>query len=285
MEHESKPKFRINWRLFNILAKLLTVGVILWMCVNLVLGLIPKPFENQVGETTTGKDQAASEVLDANLLSPEELFADISSGAWDFANSDWKFSMSSEASGARLRQIPEFRRKANALFDDQATIQLFSDLDVKPETIGDDGMQIWRTEFHGISMVLFTLDSVVQLVRFRVPTQNGFSIMEGIPISRQRESGESLLPRCDGVSQLGVRRNPVGGVSSEVLEIEAQNKIDIRVFWKENGWDVRPLSSPLLAEDDGAERYHCSKGDAIIEASFLHDESSGKTSVVLTRIR
>ena len=105
------------------------------------------------------------------------------------------------------------RRKANALFDDQATIQLFSDLDVKPETIGDDGMQIWRTEFHGISMVLFTLDSVVQVVRFRVPSQNGFSIMEGIPISRQRESGESLLPRCDGVSQLGVRRNPVGGES------------------------------------------------------------------------
>ena len=285
MEHESKPKFGINWQLFNVLAKLFTVGVILWMCVNLVTGLIATPFNSQRAETAIGEDQTASAIFDSSNANPQQLIGDISSGAWDFGDSDWKFSMSSEASGARLKQIPDFRREANALFDDHATIQLFQDLDVKPQTIGNDGMQIWRTEFQGISMVLFTLDSVVQLIRFRVPTQQGFSIMEGIPITSQRESAENLLPRCDGVSQLGVRRTTLGGISSEVLEVDPQNKIDIRVYWKENGWEVRPIPNFLLGGAEETNRYRCSKGDEIIEASFFRDQHSGIESVVLTRIQ
>lgn len=285
MEHESKPKFRVNWQLFNVLAKLFTVAIILWMCVNLLSGVIQMPFGNAGEEPAAGSDQTALGIFDSNTANPQELFADVSSGAWDFGDSDWKFSMSSEASGARMNAVPKFRREANALFDDHATIQLFQDLNVKPRSIGNDGIQIWQTEFQGISMVLFTTDSVVQVVRFRVPTQQGFSIMEGIPITNQVESAEGLLPRCDGVSQVGVRRNSFGDISSEVLEVEPQNKIDIRVFWKENGWDVRPLPNVLLAEDDETDRYHCSKGDAIIEASFFLDENSGKTSVVLMRIK
>ena len=250
MEHESKPKFRINWRLFNVLAKLFTVGVILWMCVNLLTGLIATPFNSLRAETAIDEDANRVCIFEANNANPHQLFADISSsGAWNFGDSDWKFSMGSEGSGARFKQYTGLCVEANALFDDHATIQLFQELDVKPQTIGDDGMQIWYTEFQDISMVLFTLDSVVQMIRCRLPSQNGFSIMEGIPITSQRESAESLLPRCDGVSQLGVRRNNLGGISSEVLEVDAQNKIDIRVFWKENGWEVRPI--PNLAPRRG----------------------------------
>jgi hypothetical protein len=286
MEHESKSKLRINWRLLNVLAKLFTVAIILWMCVNLLSGLIQTPFGTSSEETSVDDDGTTSAFAEATAVNPREFLMDLTSGGWSFGESDWKFSMRPESTGARIDDAPLIVRRANALFDDQATIQMFQELDVKPQTFGDDGLQIWQVEVNDISIALFTRDSVVQMIRCRLPSQNGFSIMEGIP-KMETMSEESLLPLCDGVSQLGLRRNKLGEISSAVLEIEAQNKIDIRVFWKENGWEVRPLPNLALSAGDSGQqtsRYRCSKEDVVVEASYFIDEHSGKGSIILVRI-
>ena len=80
------------------------------------------------------------------------------------------------------------------------------------------------------------------------------------------------------------RRDGNGEIISEVQQISGENKIDIRVCWKENGWKVRPLSNMLLNEGQETGRYRCSKGDVTIEASFHRDETTGIASVVLVRI-
>ena len=272
---------RVNWKLIDRLAKLFVVLLILALCWNVVSTALWTPDQQASVRLRASSSLAAED----RTSDPNQLFVEFTSGSWNFGSSQWQIQVYPESKEQGLLDPPDFRRSANPEFDDQECIGILRGLGAQPQRLAN-GLERWQSDnLMGISVVLFTQDSIVQVMRTRFPTDSGSSIVEGRPRSSRSESSEQLMPLMEGVNQVASRMDVNGRVTSAILEVDPDYKSDLRSFWNEQGWQVIPLPGIRAAvEQDGVPvvaKYRCTKDQLIIEATFFLDQFDHLSQVML----
>jgi hypothetical protein len=273
------PKKVFNWALFNQLAKTLVIIAI--------VGLGVQPF--YVFWSAGQRSEIGERIEDQNLAvdlgtDPNQIFADFTSGAWRFGESDWDFRILSSAAVSAASSLPTAIRKRDPGFDDESVIAQFRELDVKPQSVGK-GFERWESQGMGCTMTLFTHDGVVQMMRTQLPVEQGISIIEAFPKSgRIGDSNAILLPLIDEAKQTAIRIDPNGRVTSAIIYLNAEKQIDIRSHWKEDGWKVTSTAEPgsdELIRPLANSKFRCSKGSTEIEATFISENDDPQAVIIL----
>lgn len=266
----------INWKLVDRIAKLFVVGVILLLCVNLLQSMFYVAPPRVKRDRSDQPVSPGHETIDAN----QQLFNDFTRGSWSFGDGNWQLRVYPETNEQGMLMVPSNRRLRNPMFDDQEIIAKFEALGARPSRVVED-FEIWESTHPGFSFVLITCDSVVQVVRTRYNSGNGFSIVEGKPHTEEAAENELLMPIAEGVRQVATRADVSGQTSSAILKIEPDFSGDLRSIWKQNGWNVKPLPV-VTAGEAQAERYHCTNAAGVlIEAVFFLNETTQRPQQVL----
>ncbi len=282
MSQKSRQLF--NWQLFDWLAKIFVVLIILGLGLYSIYGVWLTP-SRSIDESATGLNPSENDDTPFPT-DPQQIFADFTSGAWSFDDSDWDFRVLSSSAASSALALPTSARTSEPGFDDQSIIDQFRELDVQPTPVGD-GLEQWESTAQGFTMTLFTRDGVVQLMRTRLPVEQGFTTIEAIPKSHRSEDRKLLLPLIDGATQTAVRVDPAGRVTSAIIEINTEKQIDIRTHWKENGWDVSPMMELVPGftnESLTNNKFRCVRDGAAIEATFLAGTEEAHAVIVLTLV-
>ncbi len=273
-----------NWVLFNQLAKILVVLVILglgFQAFYVFWWSGPKLELDPDNSMQVSGSEAESET------DPLQIFTDFTSGAWQFGESDWNFRILSASAASAIDELPSAERLGDPEFDDQAVINQFRELGVEPQPLGD-GLEKWESEGLGFRLTLFTRDGVVQLMRTRLPVEQGISVIEAIPRSaRDLEANPGLLPLIAESKQTAVRVNPEGQITSAIIQLEVEKQIDMRNYWEENGWRVIPAPEFSLVDPNQSSansKFRCTKDGTAIDATFLTQEGDSQSLVILTLI-
>lgn len=285
-----KPTW-FNWKLFSRMAKGLVVLIILGLGLQSFYAIYFSAAPTIVVEEEFS--QLNDNLSQANQ-DPLAIFADFTSGAWKFGDQDevWDFRLYSTSSAPADDSLPAATRVRDPDFDDQAVINQFLDLGIKPADVGQ-GLQRWASTGHGFSMTLFTRDGVVQMVRTRLPVEEGIALLEAVPKSKvDAASTKFLLPLLPIAKQTATRLDTNGRITSSIIQLESQKQIDIRTYWKENGWNVVPVSmfesDTVLGSDfkesDTNTKFRCNKGSTIVEATFLSEPDDPQATIILTLI-
>ena len=278
-----------NWTLFNRLAKVLVVLLIVALAIQSISALW---FDGRQNE------RAADEQIDPTGARPQpggegdQFVADLTSGAWQFGQSEWDFRIYSKLSAPSASELPLLNRQADPRFDDQSVIAQFKDLGVQPVSLGE-GVEKWETEGMGFRMTLFTRNGIVQLMRTELPVEQGLSTIEATP----RRTGVApaqpfLLPLIVGANQIAVRLGPNGKASSAIIHLNAKKQIDILQHWKENGWlicsafDVLGIPERIDERSELAanSKFRCTKDGMVVEATFLSEQDNPRATIILTLI-
>lgn len=275
------PKF-FNWALFNRLAKIVVVLVILG------LGLQSFYVFWIAGQKPDAAERSLEFPSDAELDSdPKQIFADFTSGAWRFGESEWDFRILSASATSAASSVPSTIRKRDPGFDDEAVINQFRELGVKPLSVGK-GFERWESQGMGFTMTLFTHDGVVQMMRTQLPVEQGISIIEAFPKSGAENSSAILLPLIDGATQTAVRVDSQGRATSAIIHVNTEKQIDIRSHWKENGWQVNPTTefgSDDLSKPLANAKFRCVKEGKEIEATFVVENDEAQAVIILTLLQ
>lgn len=282
---ENEPRRRLfNWRLFSQLAKVFVVLIVL------VLGLqsfYAVRFHGSQGNAGQLDDVAPPENTVVSGANPTELFADLTSGAWRFGESEWEFKVYSQPAGFALTAPPTSFRDRDPAFDDKAVIDQFREIEAEPQPLGN-GLEKWESLGQGMAMVLFTRDGVVQVLRTQIETGEGRTTIEAIPRQRQGKQSEVvLLPLIESARQTAVRFNPTGDVTSAIIQLDQHRQIEIRDHWRQAGWEVSPVID--LEFDAGLlpttnTKYRCSKAGTIIDATFMSEPDEPQATIILNLV-
>jgi hypothetical protein len=271
-----------NWRLFNTLSKIMVVSlvVILGMQSAYTIWFAGSVADSKFEENDSSvSDDPASD-------DPLAIFSDFTSGAWRFGESAWDFRILSSAA-VELHTAPATVRIRDQDFDDESMINQFRDLGVTPQKL-ENGLEKWESSGHGFTMTLFTREGIVQMIRTQVPAEQGFTTIEAVPRSQSRSLSEAvLLPLNGDAQQTAMRVDANGQLTSAIIQLNAEKQIDIRSYWKENGWQLAPVlefDSVELSEPVANTKFRCTKDGTIIEATFLSQPDEPHAVVILTLI-
>lgn len=240
---------------------------------------VPVGFSNPPNKNSLSSDDRLGLIQAAPFLFVD----DFKSGNWTIGDSDWEFQVDQVASKppeSAWLAPPQVRRIGDQHFKDDVFVELFKSLSAGKHY--SDGLTIWRAENEEAKLVMFTEiqgeREVVQGIKACYPDSEGYVLMVGLPASSNETSFEDFLPLCDGAELLACRKSDTGIVTSAIIDYSRKN-IDIRDFWKEDGWQVVLLSE--LHDPNARYEYH--KNGVQVAASFLA-EANGKFKVVLVRM-
>ena len=262
----------------NVVAKLFVAGLVMLLCWNVIQSMLFVPTSRIENRRPLGSASSRDE--------SEQLFADFTAGSWKFGAMDWNLRVYPETEETGLLDPPSHRRAASSSFNDQKFIDLLTNLGAQPKEVGN-GCLMWQSANQtGIPLVLFTQNGVVQVMRTRSQTPTGSSIVEGRPYSAVEKNQEFLMPITDGINQVASRVDAQGRLTSAILKIDSQFRGDIRAIWKEQGWEVTPITDFSNAISKlAAERYRCEKNHELVEATIFLDSEARPDQVVLNCIQ
>jgi hypothetical protein len=153
----NEPRRRLfNWRLFNQLAKVFVVLIVLALGLHSFYAVWFQGSQVNVEQVDETDSPENTTVLGAD---PAAIFADFTSGAWRFGEFDWEFKVYSHNAGFDLDSPPNRFRVHDPAFDDEAVINQFREIEAKPQSVGD-GLEKWESLGQGFAMVFWTRDGV-----------------------------------------------------------------------------------------------------------------------------